>query len=82
LEWGRTPSISRSNPNLSSLGSLKDSIEEALAAREEANALKSKSSAAIRHAVREIRDSGYTSRDTGILLRMSNQRVSQLRADG
>ncbi|MGD0861811.1 MAG: type II toxin-antitoxin system HicB family antitoxin [Candidatus Limnocylindrales bacterium] len=69
-------------PNLPSLGSLKDSIEEALAAREAAERAQSKASAAIRHAVREIRDSGYTSRDTGMLLGMSNQRVSQLERDG
>jgi hypothetical protein len=31
----------------------------------------------MRHAVRELRNSGYTSRDTGILLGVSNQRISR-----
>jgi predicted RNase H-like HicB family nuclease len=68
-------------PDLSSLGSLKDSIEEALRAREAAELAQSKASAAVRHAVREIRDSGYTSRDTGMLLGVTNQRISQLEKD-
>ncbi len=68
-------------PDLSSLGSLKDSIEEALRAREAAELAQSKASAAVRHAVREIRASGYTSRDTGMLLGVTNQRISQLEKD-
>jgi len=32
----------------------------------------------MRHAVGEIRNSGYTSRDAGMLLGVSNQRISQI----
>jgi DNA-directed RNA polymerase specialized sigma subunit len=32
----------------------------------------------MRHAVGEIRSSGYTSRDAGMLLGVSNQRISQI----
>jgi predicted RNase H-like HicB family nuclease len=65
-------------PDLSTLGGLKDPIEEALHAREIAEQAQSRASAAVRHAVREIRSSGYTSRDAGMLLGVSNQRISQL----
>ena len=65
-------------PDLSSLGELRQTIEEALRARDAAEAAQSKASAAVRHAVREIRNSGYTARDTGMLLGVSNQRISQL----
>jgi transcriptional regulator len=32
----------------------------------------------MRHAVSEVRASGYTSRDAGLLLGVSNQRISQI----
>jgi DNA-binding XRE family transcriptional regulator len=32
----------------------------------------------MRHAVSEVRASGYTSRDAGLLLGLSNQRISQI----
>jgi hypothetical protein len=39
-------------------------------------------SSAMRHAVSEIRASGYTSRDAGMLLGISNQRIEPDRAAG
>ncbi len=65
-------------PDLASLGDLAEAISGARQAREEADAAQSRASAAMRHAVREIRCLGYTSRDAGTLLGVSNQRVSQL----
>ena len=63
---------------LESLGGLQASIEKALAAREAAARAQDEASGAMKHAVREIRDQGYTARDAGILLGVSNQRISQL----
>ena len=37
---------------------------------------------AMRHAVSEIRGSGYTARDAGMLLGVSNQRISQIERSG
>lgn len=65
-------------PDLASLGALKEPIEEALRAREAYEEAQTRASSAMRHAVRELRDSGYTSRDAGALLGVSNQRISQL----
>jgi predicted RNase H-like HicB family nuclease len=65
-------------PDLASLVELKELIEETLRAREASDAARSRASAAMRHAVRELRDSGYTSRDPGALLGASNQRISQI----
>ena len=64
--------------DLASLGDLQASIEEALKAREAAELAQAKASTTIRHAVGEIRSSGYTSRDAGMLLGLSNQRISQI----
>jgi hypothetical protein len=67
------------DPDRASLGGrLRTVVEEALAARDEATTAQDHASAAMRHAVREIRASGYTSRDAGALLGVSNQRISQL----
>jgi predicted RNase H-like HicB family nuclease len=65
-------------PNLTSLGGVGDAVEAALRQRERANAAQDAASTAMRHAVSEIRSSGYTSRDAGMLLRVSNQRISQI----
>jgi len=65
-------------PNLDSLGGVRKAVEAALRERERANAAQDAASTAMRHAVSEIRDSGYTSRDAGMLLGVSNQRISQI----
>jgi predicted RNase H-like HicB family nuclease len=65
-------------PDLTSLGALQAAIEEALQAREAAELAQDRASTAMRHAVGEIRSSGYTSRDAGMLLGVSNQRISQI----
>jgi predicted RNase H-like HicB family nuclease len=65
-------------PNLNSLGGVGHAVEAALRERERANAAQDTASTAMRHAVSEIRSSGYTSRDAGMLLRVSNQRISQI----
>jgi hypothetical protein len=65
-------------PDLDSLGGVREAVEAALRERERANAAQEAASAAMRHAVSEIRASGYTSRDAGLLLGVSNQRVSQI----
>ena len=65
-------------PDLSSLGGLRDAVEAALRERERAAAAQDAASTAMRHAVSEIRASGYTSRDAGMLLGVSNQRISQI----
>ena len=36
----------------------------------------------MRHAVREVRSAGYTARDAGMLLGVSNQRISQIERSG
>ena len=64
--------------DLASLGQLQASIEAALDARAAAAVAQDSASAAMRHAVAEIRSSGYTSRDAGMLLGVSNQRISQI----
>jgi predicted RNase H-like HicB family nuclease len=66
------------HPDLASLGDIQASIQEALAAREAADLAQDRASMAMRHAVGEIRSSGYTSRDAGTLLGVSNQRISQI----
>ena len=68
-------------PQMESLGELGEAIEEALRARQLAEEAQAASSAAMRHAVREVRTSGYTARDAGLLLGVSNQRISQLERD-
>jgi predicted RNase H-like HicB family nuclease len=68
-------------PQMESLGELGEAIEEALHARQLAEEAQAASSAAMRHAVREVRTSGYTARDAGLLLGVSNQRISQLARD-
>ena len=65
-----------------SLGQLKAAVEEALAARDAATQAQDRASEAMQHAVREIRASGYTSRDAGALLGVSNQRISQIERQG
>ena len=65
-------------PDLDSLGGVREAIEAALRERERANAAQDAASMAMRHAVSEVRASGYTSRDAGLLLGVSNQRISQI----
>jgi len=65
-------------PDLSSIGAVREAIEAALHERERANAAQDAASTAMRHAVSEVRASGYTSRDAGLLLGVSNQRISQI----
>jgi DNA-directed RNA polymerase specialized sigma subunit len=65
-------------PDLDSIGQVREAIETALRERERATAAQDAASAAMRHAVSEIRASGYTSRDAGALLGVSNQRISQI----
>ncbi len=65
-------------PDLESLGRVREAIEAALRERERANAAQEAASIAMRHAVSEVRASGYTSRDAGLLLGVSNQRISQI----
>jgi DNA-binding XRE family transcriptional regulator len=36
----------------------------------------------MRHAVSEVRNLGYTARDAGLLLGVSNQRISQIERSG
>jgi hypothetical protein len=70
-------------PQIGTLGDLGQAIQDALRARQLAEAAQDLSSAAMRHAVSEIRSSGYTARDAGMLLGISNQRISQLeRSEG
>ena len=72
-------------PNLESLGDVREAVEAALRERERASAAQDAASTAMRHAVSEIRASGYTSREAGMLLGVSNQRISQIEhqaADG
>lgn len=61
-----------------SLGALQPAIEQALRAREAADQAQARAAAAVRQAVAEIRGGGYTSRDAGMLLGYSNQRISQI----
>jgi predicted RNase H-like HicB family nuclease len=69
-------------PQLESMGELRVAIEDALRARHTADEAQEASSAAMRRAVRELRSSGYTARDAGILLGVSNQRISQIERSG
>jgi hypothetical protein len=64
--------------DLPSLGALQPTIEQARRAREAADQAHAKAAAAVRQAVVEIRAAGYTSRDAGVLLGYSNQRISQI----
>jgi hypothetical protein len=63
--------------DLDPLGGVREAIEAALRERECASAAQDAASSAMRHAVSEIRASGYTSRDAGLLLGVSNQRISK-----
>jgi predicted RNase H-like HicB family nuclease len=72
----------RVEPQIGTLGGLAHAIEEALRARQLAEEAQDASSAAMRHAVSEIRNSGYTARDAGMLLGVSNQRISQIERSG
>jgi len=65
-------------PDLDSLGGVREAIEAALRERERASAAQDAASSTMRHAVSEVRASGYTSRDAGLLLGVSNQRISQI----
>jgi hypothetical protein len=67
--------------DLSSLGNLQAPVEDALRAREAAAKAQEHASVAVRRAVREIRAAGYTARDAGMLLGLSNQRISQIEHD-
>ncbi|HEX7491398.1 MAG TPA: hypothetical protein VF337_06820 [Candidatus Limnocylindrales bacterium] len=64
--------------DLASLGGLQAPVEDALRARESAEKAQDQASAAVRRAVREIRAAGFTARDAGMLLGLSNQRISQI----
>jgi hypothetical protein len=64
--------------DLASLGVLQAPIEDALRARKAAEHAQDQAYAAVRRAVREIRSAGYTARDAGMLLGLSNQRISQI----
>jgi hypothetical protein len=64
--------------DLTSLADLQAPIEDALRARDAAQKAQDQASAAVRRAVREIRRAGYTARDAGMLLGLSNQRISQI----
>jgi predicted RNase H-like HicB family nuclease len=64
--------------DLDSLGAVREAIDAALRERERASAAQDAASSAMRHAVSEVRASGYTSRDAGLLLGVSNQRISQI----
>ena len=66
------------DPDLESLGAVREAVEAALRERERASAAQEAASTAMRHAVSEVRASGYTSRDAGMLLGVSNQRISQI----
>jgi hypothetical protein len=66
------------NADLSSLGALKGPIEEALNARKAADHAQEVAAASLRRAIRDIRAAGYTARDAGVLLGLSNQRISQI----
>ena len=66
------------DPDLASTGPLRDLIEDAARARRQAARAQESASSTMRRAVSEIRAAGYTSRDTGALLGVSVQRVSQL----
>ena len=69
-------------PDMASLGDVKEAIAAALRERERASAAQDAASTAMRHAVREIRCAGYTARDAGMLLGVSNQRISQIERRG
>jgi predicted RNase H-like HicB family nuclease len=69
-------------PQMESMGDLRAAIEDALRARQAAEEAQEASSMAMRHAVREVRSSGYTARDAGMLLGVSNQRISQIERSG
>ncbi len=61
-----------------SLGVLKSTVEEAVRAREAADTAQSRATHAMRRAVSGLRSAGYTARDAGMLLGVSNQRISQI----
>ena len=61
-----------------SLGALQVPVEAALRAREAAELAQHRASDAMRTAITEIRSAGYTARDAGMLLGVSNQRISQI----
>ena len=69
-------------PDLSSIGELRSLIEHAVQERERAAAAQESASAAIRDAVAQMRALGFTTRDAGILVGVSAQRISQLGATG
>jgi hypothetical protein len=64
--------------DLASLGDLQAPVEDALRAREAADKAQAQAYASLRAAVHEIRAAGYTARDAGMLLGLSNQRISQI----
>jgi hypothetical protein len=68
--------------DLASLGALQASVEEALNARKAAERAQERASASLRRAVKDIRSAGYTARDAGMLLGLSNQRISQIEREG
>lgn len=69
-------------PQIGTLGDLGRAIEDALRARQAAEEAQEASSTAMRHAVSEVRSAGYSARDAGMLLGVSNQRISQIERSG
>jgi hypothetical protein len=61
-----------------SLGGLHMTIEQAVRARGDVDKAQSRATEAMRRAVADIRRAGYTARDAGVLLGVSNQRISQI----
>jgi len=68
--------------DLASLGSIRAPVEEALSARKASERALEHASASMRRAVQEIRSAGYSARDAGMLLGLSNQRISQIERKG
>lgn len=61
-----------------SLGGLQLTVEEATRARDAADKAQLRATESMRRAVADIRRAGYTARDAGVLLGVSNQRISQI----
>jgi len=60
---------------------LQSTIDDATRAREASEQAQARASEAMRRAVTDIRAAGYTSRDAGMLLGVSNQRISQIESE-
>lgn len=69
-------------PDLASLGELRETVATAVQERERAATAQETAQAAIRDAVARIRAAGFTTRDAGALLGVSPQRISQIVRSG